>query len=64
MLIYCKNNIFVTAIKTKTFKNMKKFPPLSTEHAKEFYEGATMFTNPRIRRIPRFDYQNLPTPSD
>ncbi len=39
---------------------MKKHPPLTTEHAKEFYEGATLFTNPRIRRVPRFDYQNLP----
>jgi RimJ/RimL family protein N-acetyltransferase len=39
---------------------MKKYPPLSTEHAKEFYENATLFNNPRIRRIPRFDYQNLP----
>ena len=39
---------------------MKKMPPLTTEHAKEFYEGATQFLNPNIRRVPRFDYQNLP----
>lgn len=39
---------------------MKKHPPLTTEHAKEFYESTTKFANPRIRRVPRFDYQNLP----
>jgi hypothetical protein len=39
---------------------MKKHPPITTQRAQKFYEGATQFLNPRIRRVPRFDYQNLP----
>jgi hypothetical protein len=44
----------------KNAHKMKKHPPLTTEHGKEFYKGATRFLNPNIRRVPRFDYQNLP----